>query len=88
MNHNRMHAHAEILRKTSHVVAAICCKRKHVQQLSHWMGHDPVPCRHRGVELIERVDAMAGRQHSEKHSHSQFSLDEIREPREALFEIF
>ena len=33
------------------------------------MGRDPVPNQPRGVSLIVR-DAVAGRQHSEKHSHS------------------
>ena len=38
-----------------------------VQELSHWMGHDPVPNWQRGVELVERTNAVAGRQHLEKH---------------------
>ena len=40
-------------------------------QLFHWMGPDPVPEMHRGVELIIRSLArMAGRQHSKKHSQN------------------
>ena len=49
------------------------------------VGHDPVPNQHRGVQLARHTDAVAGRQHSEKHSHSQFLLNEIRDPREVLF---
>ena len=58
--------------------------RSILQQLFHQMGHDPVP-NYRGVELIGQTDAVADRQHSEKHSHSQFSLNEIRDLREVLF---
>ena len=40
-------------------------------QLFPWMGPDPVPELHRGVELIIRsVARMAGRQHLKKHSHN------------------
>ena len=49
------------------------------------MGHDPVPNWHWGIELAESANAVAGRQHSEEHSHSQFLLNGIRDLREALF---
>ena len=40
-------------------------------QLFHWMGPDPVPEVHRGVELIIRSLArMAGRRHLKKHSQN------------------
>ena len=44
------------------------------------MGPDPVPESHQGVELvIQSIARAAGRQHSKKHSQTQFALNEIRD---------
>ena len=29
------------------------------QQMFHWMGHDPVPNKHRRVKLVERTNSVA-----------------------------